>query len=98
MFKLFFYYSFKVFGHCDATRRFLPAEYAICNTENSWAYKILFARLGFSPNYVMADGVVGLQTAINKTFEAHVSRLMCFYHAKASMERKALPLQLLKAH
>lgn len=88
----------QVFGHCDVTRRFLPAGYAICNTENIWSYERLFQNLGFSPEAVMADGLVGLQTALTNGFEGDVRRLMCFYHAKTAMERKMISLQMQKPH
>lgn len=46
----------------------------------------------------MADGFVGLQFALTNGFGNYVRRLMCYYHAKTSMERKMTSLQMLKAH
>lgn len=76
----------------------MPAVYAICNRENIWAYKQIFDNLGFSPNAILADGLPGLQTAIDESFGNGARRLMCFYHAKVSMDRKAQNLRMTKPH
>lgn len=86
-----------MFGHADPTRRFLPAGFAICNSENSWAYSRLFAAMNFLPRAVMADGLAGLQSAMNEGFGNGVLRIMCFYHAIVAMERNMTRLKLNKA-
>lgn len=46
----------------------------------------------------MADGLVGLQSAINASFGPEVRRLMCYYHAKTAMKRKMANLKMSKQH